>query len=88
MAKKKLPKKKDNVLGQRIVAIRAMTPEEAEAEGWDRSGATVIELESGALLYPSRDSEGNGPGEVFGRDPNGRTFLLQGQYDPRRPGSA
>lgn len=54
------------IAGQRVESYRQMTEEELEAEGWDEylshTPPNVFELENGVLLYPSRDSEGNGPG--------------------------
>ncbi len=62
--------KTDPVVGATIVAVRPMTKEEAEREGWSiggRQGAPmVLELSTGAVLYPSQDEEGNGPGALFG----------------------
>lgn len=46
-----------------------MTLAEARAEGWEDhnyEAVTVIEFQDGALAYPSRDEEGNGPGALFG----------------------
>lgn len=61
---------KDPVVGARIVRIRAMTVAEAKREGWEIDHVdgppSVVELDSGAILYPSRDPEGNGPGALFG----------------------
>jgi len=49
-----------------------------ESEGWDDFGSatSVIELEDGTLIYPSRDDEGNGPGTLFGKDSKGKTFYV------------
>lgn len=55
--------------GHTIKAIRQMTDEEMKREGWDSGrwpNPTVIELQSGPILYPSMDPEGNGPGAMFG----------------------
>jgi len=56
------------IIGRKILGVRRMTEAEASAEGWDDSphGCTVLILEGGALLYPSQDDEGNGPGALFG----------------------
>jgi hypothetical protein len=70
------------VIGQAVKEIRPMTEAEAEAEGWEfnrRHGApTVIVLANGTLIYASRDDEGNGPGQLFGRDPKGVGIELRG----------
>ena len=69
MAKFKVSK---DVIGHKIVAARRMTEAEGENEGWlpfDMHGAPqVLILDNGILLYPSRDSEGNGAGALFGLD--------------------
>jgi hypothetical protein len=61
----------DEIIGQKIIDVRPMTEEELDHEGWDDRNVTVIVLEDGTLLYPSKDEEGNGAGELFGRDTNG-----------------
>lgn len=58
--------------GQTIVMVRTMTDSEMKAEGWERYHGTSINptcfvLSDGAIIYPSRDTEGNGPGEFFGK---------------------
>ncbi|MFC5973708.1 hypothetical protein ACFPYI_20475 [Halomarina salina] len=73
------PNTDDQIEGQRIVAIRKMSDTELEREGWTaRRGNSppVIELESGAILYPSMDPEGNGPGALFGIGVDDEAFFL------------
>ena len=63
--------KSDPVIGQKIVAVRAMTSAEQKAEGWEgacHGPATVLVLSNGARIYASQDEEGNGPGALFGAD--------------------
>ncbi len=59
------------IKGQKIVSVRWLTKMEAEREGWDTDNRPIIALvlEDGTILYPSRDEEGNGPGEIFGYNP-------------------
>ena len=61
--------------GKRIVEVRAMTSEELEAEGWGDwqqfGSVPMFVLDDGTLIYPSRDAEGNGPGELFGSKTDG-----------------
>ena len=59
------------ITGLRIVAVRPMTKVEAAREGWDirRYAPTVLVLENNSVVYASRDSEGNGPGALFGAIP-------------------
>ena len=56
-----------DILGQTIKDFRPMTKAELKSEYWpENQQGFVIELESGVKLYPSRDSEGNGGGSLFG----------------------
>lgn len=68
-----------DVIGQKIKEIRPMTAEEVKAEGWNEDvfgNPTAIVLANGTVLYPSRDSEGNGGGALFGVTKKGDTFAL------------
>ena len=56
----------NKLIGQKVKRIRRLSREEGEAEGWDNP-TTCIEFENGAIIYASRDEEGNGPGALFGR---------------------
>lgn len=52
--------------GERVTAVRDLTPEEASIIGnFPRARETVpgLELDSGAVIFPSGDEEGNHPGE-------------------------
>lgn len=58
-------------IGKKIVAIRPMTLQELENEGWDNDyhrdiSGTAIVLDDKTVLYASVDYEGNGPGVIFG----------------------
>lgn len=64
-----------DVVNRQIVAVRPMTKAEREAEGWCRP-ATVLVLDNGTILYPSRDDEGNDAGVLFGKSTNGDQFAL------------
>ena len=66
------------LVGRKIVEIRPMTNEEMSSEYWDTrdNKPTVIVLDDGTKLYPSRDEEGNGPGCLFGMSQDGRNFAL------------
>lgn len=72
---------KDPVIGAKIVGIRRMMPSELRALYWDDSRGheipIAIVLSTGAVLYPSRDDEGNGPGALFGVH-KGEQFILTG----------
>ena len=52
----------------KLLTIRKMTKEELEAEGWygETEPPMVLVFDTGLKVYPSRDSEGNGPGVMFG----------------------
>lgn len=56
------------LIGKKIVAIRELSAEECDREGWDIGfkSIAVIELDDGTVVFPSRDGEGNGPGVLFG----------------------
>jgi len=68
--------------GESIVMIRTMTDTEMQKEGWDsfyyeRINPTCLVLSDGSVLYPSRDFEGNGPGQFFGnKDKNSFVITL------------
>lgn len=64
-----------DLIGRTITGIRYQTDEEMDDHLWDRP-AIVIEVDHAIKLYPSRDEEGNGPGELFGDEPAGGPFLL------------
>ncbi len=52
------------LVGKKIVAIRYMDKTEMENHGWS-SGALLIQLDDGTIIYPSCDDEGNGAGALF-----------------------
>lgn len=68
-----MSEEKVGLVGRKIVAIRPMTKEELKSEGWELRGVShipmVLDLGDGILLYASQDSEGNGPGAIFGVTP-------------------
>ncbi len=70
-------------IGQTIVKVRLMTDEETAKEGWGAESATrmaatvALDLSDGTVLYASRDPEGNGPGELFGVDPDGALVAVR-----------
>jgi len=66
------------LIGRKIVEIRPMSKAEMEAEGWSRGRGTVIILDDGMMIYPSKDGEGNGPGVLFGKDKEGTAFYITG----------
>lgn len=61
-----------NIEGQEIVAVRKMTEEELEAQGWAdepdhyEDACKVIVTEAGNKIFASSDSEGNSCGVLFG----------------------
>lgn len=67
----------DILVGRRIVAIRPMSESELAAEGWPTDDLVpAIVLDSGAVVFSSRDEEGNGPGALFGMTPRGDGFRV------------
>jgi hypothetical protein len=66
----------NDLVGQKIKAIRKMTKKDMEQEGWHGDPPQVIILENGIKLYASCDEEGNGSGCMFGRKPDGDGFYV------------
>ncbi len=62
-----------DLVGRTVVAVRPMTEEELEAEGWGNYllPPPAIVFDDATIVYPSRDDEGNGPGVLFGIDNDG-----------------
>lgn len=54
----------DFLIGRTIINVREMTKEELDEMDWYGS-ATVLVLDDGTEIVPSRDPEGNGPGTLF-----------------------
>ena len=69
--------------GRTVVGFRPMTEEELLGEAWDllahQLPPPVIELDNGTIIYPSQDAAGNGPGCLFGKDPDGRSIRFDVQ---------
>ena len=59
-----------NIIGRKIVDVIALSKDIVEAEGWDDGPYPCIGLllDDGNIIYPSQDSEGNGPGALFGKN--------------------
>ena len=56
-----------------------MSDQELEAEDWYRPNGeptVTLVLSEGTKLYASRDSEGNGPGCLFGVTTQGQHFFV------------
>ena len=65
------------LIGRTIVDVRYMDAGERKAMMWDSRTPPVLVLDSGDLIYPARDDEGNGGGALFGCGPNlGKSFAL------------
>ena len=65
------------VIGSTIVSIRKMTADEMDSEGWIKNEIPIVlVLSSGAILYPSQDTEGNDAGSMFGKTSGGTPFGL------------
>ena len=68
----------DPVVGATIVKVRPMTSDEVRDEYWghirSHQRPMVLELSTGARLYPIQDDEGNGPGVLVGRLRDGKSF--------------
>ena len=68
-------------IGAKIINVRLMSKDEADTEGWDITNEIppVIVLDTGAIIYPSSDPEGNGPGMLFANNKFGEQFYLYPQ---------
>ncbi|MEM6259417.1 MAG: hypothetical protein AAGI37_14130 [Planctomycetota bacterium] len=65
------------LVGRKIKAIRPISNSELDEEGWTRrDDCMVIELDNGAKVYPSCDTESNGPGCLFGVLADGTQILV------------
>lgn len=70
------------LVGCRIVEVRSMRKRELETEGWPPDETVpVLVLDNGAILFPSRDEEGNGPGALFGAAARKQGFRV---FAPKR----
>jgi len=68
----------EELLGRKIVEIRPLTLAELKGESWEGwpFKTVALVLDDGTLLYPSRDGEGNGPGQLFGKKADGTCFMV------------
>jgi len=68
-------------VGRKIVEIRVLRKSIIEQECWreDWYPGLEIVLDDGSVLYPSADSEGNGPGALFGIDNYERSITIYPQ---------
>jgi len=59
-----------NIIGRKIVDVINLNKQIVEDEGWGDSPYPCIGLllDDGNIIYPSQDSEGNGPGALFGKN--------------------
>ncbi len=55
------------MIGAKIKKVRHMNETELSNEGWELDEEVIaIELDNQAVIYASRDYEGNGGGAIFG----------------------
>ena len=57
----------DTLEGKTIENVRRMTDEELADRHWSVGrgrNPPVLELDDGSILYPAKDTEANGPGEL------------------------
>ena len=59
-----------NIIGRKIVDVINLNKSIIEQEGWENTPYPCIGLllDDGNIIYPSQDSEGNGPGALFGKN--------------------
>lgn len=61
---------KEKLVGRKIVDVMYLKGTEASDLMWDER-PIILELDDGTVLFPLRDSEGNGPGTISGADAAG-----------------
>ena len=76
----------NHIIGQRIVDGRKLTKSELKRHDWPTNThhgpAIALILENGAVLYPSRDPEGNGSGTFFyARGKNAKRFYTIYEFE-------
>tara|TARA_E500000318_G_scaffold14854_4_gene14814 strand:- start:22245 stop:22514 length:270 start_codon:yes stop_codon:yes gene_type:complete len=75
----------DLVIGQTITNFRPISEAEIIDEEWDRFNncwmCSVMELSNGMRIYPSQDSEGNGPGCLYGITAEGKRIYVIAESD-------
>ena len=54
-----------DIIGRKIIDVRAMYPEEMELFMWHQDAGCVITLDDGGMFIPMMDDEGNGPGSLM-----------------------
>tara|TARA_R100000808_G_scaffold7070_1_gene20802 strand:- start:17416 stop:17682 length:267 start_codon:yes stop_codon:yes gene_type:complete len=64
-----------HLVGKTVRSVSYATEEETESLGW-HARTLVIEFDDGTLIFPSQDDEGNGPGTLFGNDPDGECLTF------------
>lgn len=59
-----------NLIGRKIVDVINLNKQIIKDEGWENTPYPCIGLllDDGNIIYPSQDSEGNGPGALFGKN--------------------
>lgn len=75
------------LVGTKIVAVRPLTGDELDREGWFGQihpgqivEGVVVELDNGMTLYPATDRDGTAPGALMLYDPKagaGESFWLR-----------
>jgi hypothetical protein len=71
--------------GKIVRTIRYLTSEELAREFWcDDQMVAALEFTDGSLVYAACDSEGNGPGALFGVTPHGQTLWISPAEDSGR----
>lgn len=69
----------DDLIGRKIVAIKEMHKSEFKERRWGISpgmSCTILVLDNGDEIYATCDSEGNGPGTLLHRYPNGEDYII------------
>lgn len=66
---------KMHLVGKKIVSVRYLSIEEANALEW-RYCPLVIQFDDDSIIYSSQDDEGNNGGAIFGQTGNGQQIAF------------
>jgi hypothetical protein len=65
--------------GRKIKSIGKLSAKQMKDMMWDGEAPATLVFDDGTRLYASRDPEGNGPGQIIIRMPNGKEYYPQPQ---------
>jgi len=63
------------MIGKKVVEVKLMSDAEVDDFGWHQS-TMVLVFDDGTEVFAASDEEGNGPGCLFGVEPDGSEFYV------------